>query len=74
MRHMLRPHVGARPSASSALEHWKLNEASGNAVAWVGGYTLTAYGSPGAAGSLFAVPSGTTGAPVGVHGLRCLRE
>lgn len=62
MRHMLRPHVGARPSASSALEHWKLNEASGNAVAWVGGYTLTAYGSPGAAGSLFAVPSGATGA------------
>ena len=62
MRHMLQPHVGARADATSALAHWKLNEASGSALDSVGAYTLTATGSPGAVGSLFAVPSGATGA------------
>ena len=63
MRHMLRPHVGARPSALSAYAHWKLDElTTGNATDSVGPYTLTATDAPGVAGSLFAVPPGTTGA------------
>jgi len=62
MRHLLQPHVGARPDSTSAIAHWKLDEASGNAVDALAGYDLTANGSPGLAASLFATPSGSTGA------------
>ena len=62
MRHMLRPHVGARPSTLSALAHWKLDDAAGaNAADDLGAYDLTQTGAPGAAASLFAVPPGTLG-------------
>lgn len=61
MRHMLRPHVGARTSALGVLAHWKLDEASGNALDSVGSFVLSNVNA-GVAGSLFAVPAGTTGA------------
>ena len=62
MRHMLRPHVGARPSLASALAHWKLDDAAGaDAADDLGTYDLTQTGAPGAAASLFAVPAGTVG-------------
>ena len=63
MRHLLQPHVGARPDSTSAIAHWKLDELTiGDAVDALAGYNLTAIGSPGLAASLFATPSGSTGA------------
>ena len=63
MRHMLKPHVGARADSTSAIAHWKLDEVTaGVAIDALTGYDLTANGPPGLAASLFAVPSGSTGA------------
>jgi hypothetical protein len=61
---MLRPHVGARTDSTSALAHWKLDEASAtdNAADALSAYTLTQSGSPQVRPSLFAVPPGSTGA------------
>lgn len=50
------------PATATAHAHWRLDEASGNAVDSVGIYLLTAYNSPGATGALFAEPAGSTGA------------
>jgi hypothetical protein len=63
VRHLLQPHVGARPTTASAHAHWKLDEASAtdSAVDALGSWTASDAGSPGVAGSLFAVPSGSTG-------------
>jgi len=48
MRHLLQPHVGARPDSTSAIAHWKLDELTiGNAVDALTGYDLTANGSTG---------------------------
>jgi len=64
VRHMLQPHVGARTDSTSALAHWKLDEASAtdNAADALSAYTLTQSGSPQVRPSLFAVPPGSTGA------------
>jgi len=61
---MLQPHVGARTDGTSALAHWKLDEASAtdNAADALSAYTLTQSGSPQVRASLFAVPPGSTGA------------